>query len=47
LNFVNFTENSRNSIKDFLSLKDKLPENQSIKLTLTAKNQIADELLSS
>ena len=47
LNFVNFTENSRNSIKDFLYLKDKLPENQSIKLTLTAKNEIADELLSS
>lgn len=47
LNFVDFKEDSRNSIKNFLSLKDKLPENQSIKLTLTAKNQIADELLSS
>jgi hypothetical protein len=47
LNYVSFGKDSRNSIKDFLSLKDKLPENQSIKLTLTAKNQKSNELLSS
>lgn len=47
LNYVSFSSDSRNSIEDFLSLKDKLPENQSIKLTLTAKNQKSNELLSS
>ena len=47
LNYVTFSSDSRNSIEDFLSLKDKLPENQSIKLTLTAKNQKSNELLSS
>ncbi len=47
LNHVNFGVNARKSIEDFLSLKDKLPDNQQIKLTLTAKNQLENELLSS
>ena len=47
LNYVNFSSMARKSIEDFLSLKDKLPDNQQIKLTLTAKNQNANELLSS
>ena len=47
LNHVNFGVHARKSIKDFLSLKDKLPDNQQIKLTLTAKNQLENELLSS
>ena len=46
LNYVEFSSNSRKSIEDFLSLKGKMPDNQQIKLTLTAKNQ-KDELLSS
>ena len=46
LNYVEFGSNSRKSIEDFLSLKGKMPDNQQIKLTLTAKNQ-KDELLSS
>jgi hypothetical protein len=46
LNYVDFSSNSRKSIEDFLSLKGKMPDNQQIKLTLTAKNQ-KDELLSS
>jgi len=46
LNYVEFSSNSRKSIEDFLSLKGKTPDNQQIKLTLTAKNQ-KDELLSS
>ena len=36
LNHVTFHSDSRNSIKDFLSLKDKLPDNQQSKLILTA-----------
>ena len=36
LNHVTFHLESRNSIEDFLSLKDKMPNNQSVKLTLTA-----------
>jgi hypothetical protein len=47
LNHVDFTSKARKSIEDFLSLKDKMPDNQQIKLTLTAKNQNTDELLSS
>jgi len=47
LNYVNFCSTARKSIEDFLSLKDKLPGNQQIKLTLTAKNQNENELLSS
>jgi hypothetical protein len=47
LNYVSFGSDARNSVEDFLSLKDKLPNNQSIKLTLTAKNQKSNELLSS
>jgi hypothetical protein len=46
LNYVSFNEKSRKAIEDFLSLKGKTPDNQQIKLTLTAKNQ-KDELLSS
>ena len=47
LNHVDFTSRARKSIKDFLSLKDKMPDNQQVKLTLTAKNQNENELLSS
>jgi hypothetical protein len=47
LNHVNFGINARKSIEDFLSLKDKTPDNQQIKLKLTAKNQNENELLSS
>ena len=47
LNYVNFSSMARNSIEDFLSLKDKMPDNQQVKLTLTAKNQNENELLSS
>tara|TARA_R100000329_G_scaffold50716_1_gene46841 strand:- start:141 stop:2546 length:2406 start_codon:yes stop_codon:yes gene_type:complete len=47
LNHVDFTSKARKSIEDFLSLKDKMPDNQQIKLKLTAKNQNENELLSS
>ena len=47
LNYVSFGANSRKSIKDFLSLKDKLPDTQQIKLNLTTKNETSNELLSS
>ena len=47
LNYVNFASGARKSIEDFLSLKDKMPDNQQLKLTLTAKNQNENELLSS
>ena len=47
LNHVNFGVNARKSIEDFLSLKDKMPDNQQIKLTLTNKNETSNELLSS
>ena len=47
LNYVTFSKDSRKFVEDFLSLKDKMPDNQSIKLTLTAKNQKSNELLSS
>jgi len=47
LNHVNFGVNARKSIEDFLSLKDKTPDNQQVKLTLIAKNQNTNELLSS
>ena len=47
LNYVNFSSMARKSIEDFLSLKDKMPDNQQIKLKLTAKNQTSNELLSS
>ena len=47
LNYVNFSSMARKSIEDFLSLKDKMPDNQQVKLTLTAKNQNTNELLSS
>ena len=47
LNYVSFVSGARKSIEDFLSLKDKLPDNQQIKLKLTAKNQNENELLSS
>jgi hypothetical protein len=36
LNHVDFNSNSRESILEFLSLKDKLPSNQQSKLILTA-----------
>ena len=47
LNHVSFTSESRKSIKDFLYLKNKMPDNQQIKLTLTTKNKTSNELLSS
>ena len=47
LNHVNFGVNARKSIEDFLSLKDKMPDNQQVKLTLTIKNETSNELLSS
>ena len=47
LNYVDFAHNARKSIEDFLSLKDKMPDNQQVKLKLIAKNQNANELLSS
>jgi len=47
LNYVSFGANSRKSIEDFLSLKDKLPDTQQIKLNLTTKNETSNELLSS
>jgi len=47
LNYVDFAPKARKSIEDFLSLKDKMPDNQQVKLTLTAKNQNENELLSS
>ena len=47
LNHVNFGVNARKSVEDFLSLKDKMPDNQQVKLTLTIKNQNTNELLSS
>ena len=46
LNCVVFGSHSRKYVEDFLSLKDKMPDNQQVKLTLTAKNQTANELLS-
>ena len=47
LNYVNFSSMARKSIEDFLSLKDKMPDNQQVKLKLIAKNQNENELLSS
>ena len=47
LNYVDFTSRARKSIENFLSLKDKMPDNQQVKLKLTAKNQNENELLSS
>ena len=47
LNYVDFVSKARKSIENFLSLKDKMPDNQQVKLTLTAKNQNTNELLSS
>ena len=47
LNHVNFGRDARKSIEDFLSLKDKMPDNQQVKLTLTIKNETSNELLSS
>ena len=47
LNYVNFASGARKSIEDFLSLKDKMPDNQQVKLKLSDKNQNKNELLSS
>ena len=46
LNHVHFTAISRKSIEDFLSLKDKTPDDRQVKLTLTPNNK-NNELLSS